>query len=283
MASPSDKYNARIEELVAQYGAAAAAISTALAAVAAGSAVGGTGAIPAMRTRVAAALGSLLSASVVWINETIPDVYSDGAAAATAAIASEATPLIRPGAESLPPRVDPLESAIHREAIEAAMQELAGALYHAINGIGVTANARLEEIRRVNIARALAQDSPLGNALDQQMAADMADAGITFRDRAGREWNAESYARMVLRTHVASILNIGHINAGIEMGSRYVRVFDGGPGDVDEPCRIANGQVWHIAVAAANLLEHPHCRRSFAALDPEYAGKVDRDIERVAA
>jgi hypothetical protein len=66
-------------------------------------------------------------------------------------------------------------------------------------------------------------------------------------------------------------------------GSQYVRVFDGGPSTVDEPCRIANGQVWHIAEAATNLLKHPNCRRSFAALPLDYSGPVDRDIEGVAA
>jgi len=111
----------------------------------------------------------------------------------------------------------------------------------------------------------------------------MADAQITFQDRAGRNWDAEAYPRMVLRTRVATTLNIGYVNKVIVFGSQYMRVFDGGPGTVDEPCRIANGQVRHIAVAATNLLKHPNCRRSFAALPPDYSGPVDRDIERVAA
>jgi hypothetical protein len=162
-------------------------------------------------------------------------------------------------------------------------RELAVALQQAVNGIGVTANARLENVRRVNIARTLAQDAPLANALDQRMASDMADAQITFHDRAGRNWDAEAYARMVLRTRVATSLNIGYVNKAIVFGSQYVRVFDGGPGKVDEPCRIANGQVWQIAVAATNLLKHPNCRRTFAALPPDYSGPVDHDIERVAA
>jgi Sulfotransferase domain len=159
--------------------------------------------------------------------------------------------------------------------------ELAVALQQAVSGIGVTANARLENIRRANIARTLALDAPLANALDQRMASDMADAQTTFQDRAGRNWDAEAYARMVLRTRVATTLNIGYVNKVMEFGSQYVRVFDGGPGTVDKPCRIANGQVWHIAVAATNLLQHPNCRRSFAALPPDYSGPVDRDIERV--
>jgi hypothetical protein len=162
-------------------------------------------------------------------------------------------------------------------------RELAVALQQAVNGIGVTANERLENIRRANIARTLAQDAPLVNALDQRMASDMADAQITFQDRAGRNWDAEAYARMVPRTRVATTLNIGYVNKAIEFGSQYVRVFDGGPGTVDEPCRIANGQVWRIAVAATDPLQHPNCRSSFAALPPDYSGPVDRDIERGAA
>jgi hypothetical protein len=88
---------------------------------------------------------------------------------------------------------------------------------------------------------------------------------------------------MVLRTRVATTLNIRYVNKAIVFGSQYVRVFDGEPGTVYEPCRIANGQVWHIAVAVTNLLQHPNCRRSFAALPPDYSGPVDCDIERVAS
>ena len=113
----------------------------------------------------------------------------------------------------------------------------------AVNGIGVTASARLENIRRANKACTLAQDAPLANGLEQRTASDMADAQITFQDRAGRKWDTEAYARMVLRTRVAITFNIGYVNKAIEFGRQYVGVFDGGPGTVDEPCRIANGQV----------------------------------------
>ena len=91
-----------------------------------------------------------------------------------------------------------------------------------VNRIGVTANARLENIRRANIARTLPQDAQLANALDQRVASDMADAQITFQDRAGRNWDAEAYARMVLRTRVATTLNIRYVNKAIMFGSQYV-------------------------------------------------------------
>lgn len=297
MAAPSEKYDSDIDALAAEFGAVAAAIESALAAATA--ATVSAAYLATLRYAIAYELGLLLRASALWVSLHVPRIYGDGAGGPTGPLEeppSEATPVETPSAET--PDVadvvqgavqhpeqerDVVQNAAHTEAVQAASEELMLALQHAINGIGVSANARLEDIRRRNIARALAQDAPLANALDQQLAADMERAGIAFTDRSGRQWDGEAYARMVLRTHVATTLNVGAVHRAIAGGSRYVRVFDGGPGDVDEPCRIANGQIWHVAIAAANLLEHPNCRRAFAPLDPSYSGPVDRDIREMVA
>lgn len=266
MAAPSEQYDPQVETLAAAFGATATAIATAIAASAAGNTASAS--LDQLNAGISAALTSLLAVSVSWINANIPNVYRNGVQDALGA--SETG--------DGPGRVDEAIARFeHRQAISAAQNALAAELQGAVQGIGQDANVALQEIRRRNVARALApaELAPLGNALAEDMAGQIREGGIRFRDRAGRKWEAEAYARMVLRTNVATVLNAGHVNAAIELGSSYVRVFDGGPGDVDEPCKRANGQVWHIAVAAANMLEHPNCRRSFAALDPPASLLVD--------
>lgn len=294
---PSEDFDEQVDALAAAFGATAAAISTAILAEA-GARAGAAGAragvsatnaaVDTLAVGIDTALSALQSAASSWINANIPAVYRRGLRDATNAIGGEGAPGAggEPAGEgdtdTLRREADAaMERLEHRNAIEAAARVLDAELRSAIDGIGRDADRKLGEIRRANVARALAQDAPLANAIADDFADEMRDRGIKFKDRSGRSWDSEAYARMVLRTNVAAVLNAGHLNRAIELGGRYVRVFDGGPGDVDEPCIRANGQVWHIAVAARNMLEHPNCRRSFAALDPTYSGPVDRDLDEV--
>ena len=112
------------------------------------------------------------------------------------------------------------------------------------------------------------------------MAREMRERGIAFTDRGGRRWKPGHYARTVLYTHVASVLNTGTALTAAELGSPGVRISDGGPGDVDEPCKRANGQAWSLAYWLANLIEHPSCRRSGVPLSPRYTGELDRTMAR---
>lgn len=268
--TPSHEFDPAIEELAGAFGLTAATIAGAIAAEAASAIaadpVEAAARVERLLSDIAVALTSLLSVSTAWTEEHIPIVYRRGSEAVSAAISGESAD-------------EPSEAAggEHDIAIEAARTKIDAELESAVNGMASDANAELQEISRRSTMRALAQDSPLGNRLAEEFADSMRDRGITFRDKSGREWQPEAYARMVLRTNVAATLNAGHLNKALELGSRYVRVRDGGPGDVDEPCRIANGQVWHVLYAALHMLEHPNCRRSFAALDPPYAGPVDRE------
>ncbi len=108
------------------------------------------------------------------------------------------------------------------------------------------------------------------------MAEEMRERGVRFTDRSGRRWKPRSYAAMLLRTAAVDTSNTANLTTAASLGSPGVRVSDGGPGDVDEPCKVADGQRWSTAYALRHKLEHPQCRRSFAPLPSTFAGKLDR-------
>ena len=116
-----------------------------------------------------------------------------------------------------------------------------------------------------------------GRQVGRPLAKEMEERGIRFTDRAGREWQPRLYAEMAVRTELADASNMANLGVADQISSPGVRVRDGGPGDVDEPCRIANGQTWSLPYANAHRLEHPNCRRSFAPLARSFRGKLDRE------
>ena len=140
----------------------------------------------------------------------------------------------------------------HREAVQNKADDLAGELAKVAHGMAEDAASLLDDVEGAR------------------------GRGIKYTDPAGREQDPEYWARMLATTHDAVIRNAGHLNAALSIGSRGVRVSDGGPGDVDEPCVIANGQRWSLDFAARNVLQHPWCRRSFAALAPGDDAPLDR-------
>lgn len=261
---PADEFNRQVDELSSRYEKTAAYLGTAIAALAAAEALKPS-ALQAARTAIQTALSGLLAASVAWVGQYIPLIYLRGMA--------EAQRSIGPGVSQEELRRQ-LRTGAHREAVTTLAETLRDDLAAAVENLGRDSNRALSEIRRRNVQRSLARGAPLSQR--EQFAAEMEERGIAFVDRSGRRWDAGKYAETVLLTHVASVLNAGHLNKALELGSPGVRVSDGGPGTVDEPCRRANGQHWGLVYAARHLLEHPRCRRSFAPLPRTWKGELDR-------
>jgi hypothetical protein len=104
-------------------------------------------------------------------------------------------------------------------------------------------------------------------------AQDLWSDGISIVDSGGREWNPESYTRMLIRTKTANAYNSGSMNKYAEEGVSRVKVFDGV--EDDQECAEANGQIWSLRYAMQNVIEHPNCRRAFAPEQGE--GPVNKD------
>lgn len=207
---------------------------------------------------------ALLEDSREWVEDYLPEVYTDGM---KASLDSEDTPDI-PAAE--------LTQEVHDEALELFMEDLIGQVARITQNVSEDAKASLREAARQRLAASLDNGT---NARDEarRMEEDMRERGIKFIDRRGREWGPRQYAEMVLRTHTIEVSNEANLNTAAELGSPGVGVVDGGPGDVDEPCKVANGQKWSLRYARANRTEHPNCRRAFYPLPSTYSGPLDRE------
>lgn len=68
-------------------------------------------------------------------------------------------------------------------------------------------------------------------------------------------------AHMIALDQAVRGYNTATLTVAKESGADKVLVSDGT--DFDTPCVEANGSVWSVEKAAANLLEHPRCRRAF--------------------
>jgi hypothetical protein len=74
------------------------------------------------------------------------------------------------------------------------------------------------------------------------------------------DWRADRIAR----TETANAYNMGSLLAWQAAGVTHVLVSDG---DQDAECAAADGQIWTLGRAMANLTAHPNCERAFSPLD----------------
>lgn len=77
----------------------------------------------------------------------------------------------------------------------------------------------------------------------------------------------ESKAETVALTEATHAYNLGTLEVAKLTDHDFVFVHDGR--DFDEPCIEADGQIWTIAHATENTLEHPRCRRAFTPVQPQ--------------
>jgi 23S rRNA pseudoU1915 N3-methylase RlmH len=199
-----------------------------------------------------------------WVEDTLPEVYAEGM---RTALTSENTPDVDPAT---------LEQGVHDESLDLFIEELAEELARTTQNVSEQAKRQIREIGRQRLAASLDNGT---NARDEavRMEEQLREEGVKFVDRRGRKWGPRQYAEMVLRTHTIEVSNEGNLNTAAELGSPGVHVHDGGPGDVDEPCKVANGQYWSLRYARLNRTEHPNCRRAFSPLPSTWSGKLDRE------
>jgi hypothetical protein len=256
---PASDFDSAVERHAAQYEQVAAALALLMAQVATAS---DPRLAPQAQEQARKWLAALLEASRAWIAANTRTIYERGAQEAQGA----------PGGRRSVAEV--FRGVEHRETLQGLGETLLRDLAKAVTEMGNDFDNGLEAIRRQRNAEALeTRNAPKAAA---GFARDMRERGIAYTDRSGRRWNPRHYAATCLYTHVATTLNAGTLLTAAQMGSPGVAVSDGGPGDVDEPCRKADGQRWSLAYAIAHPIEHPNCRRAFAPLSPRFTGELDR-------
>ncbi len=256
MANPHSKFDALISQLADDFEAIAKAMLSVIL-----SFVGGSAKFDEASAAVDEAGGALEESAAQWVEDNLPVIYADGV---QEALGSPETPDVNPQS---------LAHDVHDETLALFQDELVSELGAATQRMTDDAKMSLREIARRRLAASLDNGT---NARDEarRMDAEMREKGVNVVDRSGRKWDSRAYATMVLRTHTVAVSNEGNLNTAAELGSPGVRVRDGGPGDVDEPCRVADGQVWGLEYARAHKLEHPNCRRAFSALPSTFDGEL---------
>lgn len=71
-------------------------------------------------------------------------------------------------------------------------------------------------------------------------------------------------AETIARTELGWAQNAATVGRYKEAGVSKVQILDNGLTDDDEPCQVANGQIWSLAYFEAHPLEHPNCTRAAA-------------------
>jgi HK97 family phage portal protein len=71
-------------------------------------------------------------------------------------------------------------------------------------------------------------------------------------------------AETIARTELGWAQNLGTVERYKGAGVTKVVIMDNGLADDDEPCQVANGQIWMLSTFEANPLEHPNCTRAAA-------------------
>ena len=122
------------------------------------------------------------------------------------------------------------------------------ALAHAGTRIRQVTDTTLEEVRAL-----LQHANENGWSIDHIVAGDP-DSGV----RGMRQVVEETYrnrARAIARTELGTAQNIVTANRFAEAGVAMVEILDNGLDDDDEPCQVANGQIWTVEYFLAHPLE----------------------------
>jgi len=110
---------------------------------------------------------------------------------------------------------------------------------------------------RSALQEALKYGNENGWSIQQLVKGDESQAGI----RAIVDETYKNRSTTVARTELGNAQNAASSERYKANGVSLVGILDNGVEDDDEPCQIANGQVWTIEFFEANPLEHPNCTR----------------------
>ena len=232
----------------------------------------------ALKREVNTAFDDLDRSTLQWATNDIPSLYTEGWMV---------------GATQLGAGMD--FSLAHRDALAIlsadAYTDVANNLQQVRQGFSDTADLQSlyegmdpEQILAIQdkSRTAIAQSMLTGEADPRKVAAGLADDlwedGVSIVDASGRNWGMETYTRMLVRTKSANAYNSGTLNKYAEEGVSRVRVFDGIADD--EACAEANDQVWDVKYAMEHPIEHPNCRRAFAAVAGAGPADEKEDAQR---
>lgn len=185
----------------------------------------------------------LLDASTEWVEENMPEFYARGIRDAAKDMGVDATNIVD----------------THDAVIDSLMEDVLDDLEGTIDEAERQLRSKLREAARARTLSSLGTDD--AKSPEEPF----------FVDRAGREWDFETRAEQKLRDWVTDTVNSGTAATALQFDSPGIKIEDAriDPDNADEPCKIADGQVWSVPYFLANTKEHPQCTRRGRPLPPD--------------
>jgi hypothetical protein len=222
-----------------------------------------------------------------WANANIPQYYLDGANIAIQDLRALGIDVAKTGNLAL----------INREAIKALTDEVALAFAQSMTAISRNARNLLGDALKQQINFIIADGKLTGatrKAISNNVVAAMENQGLSaLQDRGGRNWDFDTYARMLVRTKAVEARNQGLTNRMLQIGYDLVQVtrhqsthqacaaLEGKvlslTGRTPKGTKLAGGfTVWGtLDEAKAVGLFHPNCKHAINVLIPSLAAKTE--------
>lgn len=208
-----------------------------------------------------------------FIKKELPDYYKQGADQAVMQLEHIDAPI----------PVSTGFNRIHKDAIQALVSDTAKAFGESLTGVNRSANTLLGKAVRDQITQQMAVGKVGGAALKEiknNIVGIMEQQGLSaLKDKAGRSWELDRYAEMLIRTKAVEARNRGLLNRIAENDYDLVEVSSHGATDV---CGRWEGKILSVtgqtpgyptvAEAEADGLFHPNCKHAINALNPKLAG-----------
>lgn len=227
--------------------------------------------------RLTRSLNALTQRIDAWSTREIPSAYVQGRLAAQA--------LLNDARLELTPFDDEAMALISRDTADRLGASMRATREDFLRRRGWTEGLLNKNLRAVSpeavpkaLRNALLRGDLTPTTFAQAVQERVWQGDLLATDAAGRRWQPEAYARMVVRTRTAEAFNAGTLNYLSQTGVGRVEVSDG---DQDATCAHANGQVWTVEYAMQNILAHPNCTRHFYPVPGR--GRADRTTQLDAA
>ena len=228
--------------------------------------------LKAMLENVQGIREKLLGGARDWVDQEISHFYEEGVAVADDAFGEMAIGLVH----------------------SHAMKILADNLYSRLEDVDQVIGRRVDDVyRSVALENATANITGYQGwrQVAENLREDLAERGITgFKDRAGREWDMESYTEMVARTSTREAMNTGTKNRLLEHGHDLATISENESPKTCEACAEWAGVVVSLTGATegyptleeaeADGVFHPNCVH---VLGPAIEEELENEEDEAAA
>lgn len=229
-----------------------------------------------LQTAINVELGKLDAKVADWTKAEMTQYYADGHNAALIGLRAADATVTKTAITSL-----------DRQAIGNIVDTTQNALHEAITGISRNASNIISDTVRQQVSATIANgklDGELRKTIAQNVEQQLKDNGIgSLTDSAGRTWDFDTYAKMLVTTNARNARNDGVANQMLQNGYDLAQISDT---DSDHPaCADHEGEIISITgqTDGYESLEevtddgifHPNCQHVFDVVEPSKAKELN--------